>query len=210
MERDPLLPEQRAALVALARNPLLSGFYLVGGSAVACHLGHRVSRDLDLFTGDAFDPVAAAAALAPTLPNTTLISTTDVMARLLVSGTPVDLVRTTYPLLEPLGPGPEGIGLASLLDLAAWKLATIARRGLRRDFWDLHAILQTGLTLEEAGRAYLRKFGVAASDLYHVARALTYFDDAEREPMPAGMTAQLWSDIRGSMGTQAPRLLMVE
>jgi len=210
MERDPLLPEQRAALGALARAPLLSGFYLVGGSGIACHLGHRVSRDLDLFTGGAFDPAAAAGPLASTLPDTTVVSTTDVMARLLVGSIPVDLVRTTYPLLEPLGVGPEGIGLASLLDLAAWKLATIARRGLRRDFWDLYAILQARLSLEEAGRSYLRKFGVAASDLYHVARALTYFEDAEREPMPAGMTATLWSAIREFVGGQAPRLLSIE
>lgn len=210
MERDPLLPEQRAALAALARSHLASGFYLAGGSAIACHLGHRVSRDLDLFTDGAFDPGATAAALASFLGEATVVSATDVTLRLLVGTVPVDLVRTTYPLLQPLGSGPAGFGLASLLDLAAWKLATIARRGLRRDFWDLYAILRSGLNIEEAGRAYLSKFGVAASDLYHVARSLTYFDDAEREPLPAGMTPPLWDEIRAFLGARAPLLLSVE
>ena len=37
-------------LERLGRLPTVEPFYLAGGSAVALHLGHRVSADLDFFT----------------------------------------------------------------------------------------------------------------------------------------------------------------
>jgi hypothetical protein len=67
--------------------------------------------------------------------------------------------------------------MAGKLDLAAMKLAAIARRGIRRDFWDLFAIVQSGLSLRECARGYVEKYGVGEADLYHVLRSLTYFED---------------------------------
>jgi hypothetical protein len=37
--------------MALVGN-LPGGAYLVGGTGIAAHIGHRVSRDLDFFGGD--------------------------------------------------------------------------------------------------------------------------------------------------------------
>lgn len=88
------------------------------------------------------------------------------------------------------------------------KLSAIARRGLRRDFWDLCAILEAGISLGSLGRDYVRRFGVKESDLYHVARALTFFADAEKDPtLPAGMTEQGWEVIKTRMRAEAPALL---
>lgn len=41
-----------------------SGSVLMGGTALAVHLRHRVSHDLDLFCHEPFDPIDVAAALA--------------------------------------------------------------------------------------------------------------------------------------------------
>jgi hypothetical protein len=88
-----------------------------------------------------------------------------------------------YAPLEAPEPRDDAIPLARLRDLGTMKLAAIARRGLRRDFWDLFAILEVGgQDLAALARDYVTKFGVRESDLYHVAKALTYFDDAERDP----------------------------
>lgn len=81
------------------------------------------------------------------------------------------------------------------------------RRGLRRDFWDLHAILHAGITLGAAADAYVRRFGVSAADLYHVMRALTYFADAERDPPPDGLSAERWREIKAYFERATPRLL---
>lgn len=121
---------------------------------------------------------------------------------------PVDLVRYPYAPLDPPEVGREALPVAGLRDLAAMKLAAIARRGLRRDFWDLYAIQEAGLSLEDAGAAYTTKFGTAESDLYHVMRALTYFGDAEKDPeYPRGLTVGRWEKIKAFFRASAPGLL---
>jgi hypothetical protein len=47
----------------LMREPELAPFYLVGGTALALHLGHRLSADFNLFRDDAFDTRALAESL---------------------------------------------------------------------------------------------------------------------------------------------------
>src|SRR5690606_29520197 len=112
------------------------------------------------------------------------------------------------PPLEPLVTGPSGVMVAGLMDLAVMKLAAIGRRGIRRDFWDLHAILDAGSSLREVGAGYVRRFGLSESDLYHVARSLTYFADAEKDPaLPAGLTPAHWESIKRCFVKEAPTLL---
>src|SRR3989338_6826316 len=42
----------------VAATRLLDRAYLAGGTAAALQLGHRISRDLDFFTGETFDETA--------------------------------------------------------------------------------------------------------------------------------------------------------
>ena len=50
MFEQVLSPRTRKNLALVARTPLAGQFYLAGGTAVALHLGHRMSYDLDFFT----------------------------------------------------------------------------------------------------------------------------------------------------------------
>ena len=50
-----LPPPTRRVWQALVGN-LPAGSYLVGGTGIAAHLGHRVSRDLDFFVAEPFAP----------------------------------------------------------------------------------------------------------------------------------------------------------
>jgi hypothetical protein len=122
---------------------------------------------------------------------------------------PIDLVRYPHAPLEPTATGPEGFAVAGLLDLAVMKVAAIAHRGLRRDFWDAHELLiRGGLSLGHLLDAYLRRFGKTEPELYHVLRSLTFFDDAQHEPiMPAGLTSAHWETIRQYFLTVAPETL---
>lgn len=96
------------------------------------------------------------------------------------------------------GGAPERVPVASLRDLAAMKLAAIAKRGVRRDYWDLYEILtRKPRTLRATCDDYVRKFGVAETDIYHVLRALTWFEDADADPTPPrGLTPTRWREIR--------------
>ncbi|MBX3189620.1 MAG: nucleotidyl transferase AbiEii/AbiGii toxin family protein [Labilithrix sp.] len=133
---------------------------------------------------------------------------TDVTLKVTADGAIIDFVRYPYMPLVPPTPGPGGVLLASVRDLGAMKLAAIATRGIRRDFWDAFVIAKSGHSLAQMAADFRAKFGKEASDLYHVVRALTYFDDAEADPIfPRGMTPTLWKEVRTYFAREAPRLL---
>jgi hypothetical protein len=203
-------PEQQLRtldrLTPLARQHDL---YLAGGTAVAIHLGHRVSRDLDLFGRKPNLELELLRADIVRYGDAEVVSMTDATLHVRLGGVPVDLVKYPYaPLHEP-GMGPGQFPLASLEDLATMKLSAISRRGIRRDFWDLHEMAtRGGLTLESALSAYSRRYGASESDLYHVLRSLTYFDDAEADALrPRGMSEAKWREIKTWCSDHVPELL---
>jgi hypothetical protein len=105
-----LAKEQRRALDRLTTVPGIERFYLAGGSAIAAHLGHRRSLDLDLFSAPgSVDLHALAEAATAVLPDTAILGTTDVSLRLRVGRVPVDLVRYPYAPLDPPEVGREAI-----------------------------------------------------------------------------------------------------
>ncbi|MDX9735981.1 MAG: nucleotidyl transferase AbiEii/AbiGii toxin family protein [Thermoanaerobaculia bacterium] len=205
------LPEAlRRALDRLKSVPRMADFYLASGTAVAVHLGHRLSLDLDFFSvRPEVDLDAVRDSVRHAFAEASTVAQTDAAVQLLCDGAPIDLVRYPYPPLRAIERTADGIAVASLLDLAAMKLGALSRRGLRRDFWDLAEIVRRGgVTLEEACRAYRERYGVAEADLYHVLRALAWFEDAERDPMyPAGLTEAGWRDIQAFFLREAPKLL---
>ncbi|MBW2735850.1 MAG: nucleotidyl transferase AbiEii/AbiGii toxin family protein [Deltaproteobacteria bacterium] len=190
-----LTDAQRAALELLASR-LQPDTYLAGGTVVALRVGHRVSHDLDLFT--LHDPEALAEPLAQ-------VSGVQVTTRapgtlyLEVKGVPVSVIRYRYPLLAALEQDEcSPVPLVSVRDLICMKLSAIAARGARRDFWDLHVMLQgSALELKEALGWYREKF--AQQDIGYVVRSLTYFAEAEAEPMPSELDEAGWRDVKGDL-----------
>jgi hypothetical protein len=178
-----VLPERQQQLLG-PLSAALPGFYLGGGTALALHLGHRQSVDFDWFTAAGIDDPMAFAALLKA--RGVAFETTSVAPGTLhgvVGGVRVSALSYRYPMLEPptVEPG-SGCELASLRDLACMKLAAVAQRGARRDFVDVAALLDRDTDLRGMLDDFSRKYG--AADVTHVLMALTYFDDAEREPMP--------------------------
>jgi hypothetical protein len=203
-----LAPEQLRALGRVAKIPGVERFYLAGASAIAWHLGHRLSLDLDLFSKTARVSLRGIRDRTRGVRGMAVLDTTDAVLKLDVDDVPVDLVKYPYPPLEEPVKGPGGFPVAGLRDLAAMKLSAVARRGIKRDFWDLYEIARAGISLREAGAAYVQRFGTSHADLYHVQRALTWFEDAEKNPVPlAGITPAKWKRIKAFFLDEAPRLL---
>jgi hypothetical protein len=204
-----LAAKHEQILGRLIAVPGVERFYLAGGSAIAWHLEHRRSRDLDLFSFDeTVDLTKLRRRLVRPPIRAEIVSAGDATMRAKVSKVVVDVVRYPYPLLRPPASGPSGFPIASIEDLAAMKVAAIATRGIRRDFWDLFEICENTLSLRQAVRAHRRRFDTAQDELYHVLRALTYFDDAERlRKFPAGLTAAKWEAIKSFFRKEAPKLI---
>jgi hypothetical protein len=194
--RDDFLDErQRTALRAL-RPAADRGYYLAGGAALGMHLEHRISVDLDLFRTEAFDADAMVLDLASAGVELTSITTSRATVHGKVEGVPTSLLCFPYAPLEAPELSPEGVRVAGLRDIAAMKIEAIASRGARKDFYDLYFICQSGLSLQQAIAAFQKRFASAQPDLYHRLRALTFFDDAEREPEPNLVRLADWSAVR--------------
>ncbi len=187
---------QREALATLGACARRAGFHLAGGTAVAIHLGHRQSIDLDWFTPSALDePLALAERLRSEAPGlqTTSIAPGTLQAQIL--GVRCSFLSYRYPLLRPTASWPEfSCDLASIEDLACMKLSAVAQRGARKDFLDVYAIGRHGLRLGQMIGLYQEKYGIR--DVGHVLAGLSYTDDAEREPMPVMLVPVDWPEVK--------------
>ncbi len=195
---DALSASVRSVLRAVAPLASRQGFYLAGGTAVALHLGHRRSRDLDWFReAPLTQPLQLAEMLREHCSEVEVTHVEQGTLLVRVSGVRVSFFEYRYPLMRPpLLWEKYGFLLASLEDLACMKLLAIAQRGTKRDFVDLYALMQA-VPLLEALRLYQQKYGV--SDITHLLRALTYFEDADRERMPTMLQPIAWREVKRAL-----------
>lgn len=92
------------------------------------------------------------------------------------------------------GGGVLNIPMASLRTLSTLKINAVVGRASQKDFVDLYAMLRHGITLE----AILQEARRRAPSLNPntSVRALTYFDDAESEPMPRMVHSVTWEEVK--------------
>jgi hypothetical protein len=201
MHAEVLPPEQQACLRQLGPAATVEGFHLIGGTAVAIHLGHRQSVDFDWctqrFPGEPVNFTAQLAGHGVRLTPTSLAHGTVHGA---VDGVKVSFLEFRPPLLEPALDWPEyGCRLAGLADLAAMKLLAVSQRGTKKDFIDVHAI-GGAMSLRAMIDAYSRRFGL--TDFGRVLASLCYFDDADDEPMPTMLVPSDWEAIKHAIRLQ--------
>ncbi len=181
--RTNAVPPQVVELLSRSAGILeaLPEAYLAGGTALSLCFAHRVSVDLDFFVPQSFlaedlrPRLAKAGQFSPiTVRNDSIVCRVDAVQW--------SLFKYEYPLLET----PKRyhrIRIASVRDIAAMKVVAIGDRGSRKDFYDLYTILHAGgLNIQRIFDDVVSKFQLPRDNLYHYIRALTYFDDAVREP----------------------------
>lgn len=205
MYPDALAPATAHGLATLKQLPEIHDLYLGGGTAVALHLGHRLSVDLDFFSGLPIDTLALRQHLSQ-LGAFQLEAESRGTLHGVLDGAKVTFLEYHYPLLDP-GDTYAGITIGSVRDLACMKLDTIASRGKKRDFIDLYAILQTGIRLEEVLQWFARKYARIAYNQLHLLKSLTYFEDAEADPMPTMLKEMHWNDVKAFFTQESPRCI---
>lgn len=191
------LKAKQLKILRQAGRPLHErGFYLAGGTALAIYFGHRVSVDLDWFTSAALgDALMLAEWLRAAGLDFVTAQTAPGTLHGTILGVRVSFLEFRYPLLRPLTKWKEmGTSLAALDDLACMKLSAIAQRGQRKDFCDIYALGTKHRPLAEMLGLYQRKFKVR--DISPVVYGLSYFDDAESEPMPRMLLKVQWKTIK--------------
>jgi predicted nucleotidyltransferase component of viral defense system len=112
-----------------------------------------------------------------------------------VDGLKVDFVTYRYPLLAPPS-NEEGIRMFSLEDIVGMKLSAITNRGARKDFYDLHTLIQH-LGVDKLIEIYQRKY--PSHDPMIVLRSMIYFDDAEDDNDPELLAGQAWEEVKDAI-----------
>jgi hypothetical protein len=179
----------------------LPRWFVIGGQAVRCFAPYRPSRDVDFGVG-------APADLDALLGQLTRRGQVEVLER------SADTVHARWNglklsifVLDRLLPFVAAHQLTAA-GLLANKLHAILGRGTRRDFFDLYVLLQLQrLGLAECLRAFRAVFGTGADDGL-LLRALTYFDDAEREAPLPGEGRNDWKLVKAFFVERAGSLLV--
>ena len=191
LHTEAVEPSTLDLLKRLQRLPKLSNIRLVGGTALALHLGHRKSVDLDLFGN--FDPIVSYRKLLADAGYSVEGAENGTVQSLRVDNVKVDLVNYPYPWMDN-ALEEDGVRLAGLKDIAAMKLSAVANRGRKKDFIDVARLLDV-FPLDQMLSFYKEKFSV--SELSFPLRGLMYFDDAEEDPMPEMLDGNLtWENVK--------------
>jgi predicted nucleotidyltransferase component of viral defense system len=193
LQTDTLEKSTLDLIIRLQKIPLLDNLRLVGGTALALHLGHRKSVNLD-FSGNIN---ATGLQIADELfenghKDVVVKYDTKNIKVLFVNQIKIDVVNYRYEWLEPCIES-EGVRLAGLKDIAAIKLAAITNRGTMKDFVDIYFLLQH-FSLNQMLELYMQKY--TDGTLFNVIRSMTYFADAEGNSMPEMLVQVQWEDIK--------------
>ena len=138
-------------------------FYLVGGTAIALHLGHRRSIDFDLFTDTRLNKSGIKKKLLAIPFNQVPLFEDFDQLHLLINQVKVTFFSFPYPVLHPLKVG-SYFSIPSLLSLAAMKAFALGRRSKWKDYVDLYFILNEHLTIEEISREAEKLFSQQFSE----------------------------------------------
>ena len=162
---------------------------------MALQLGHRRSVDLDFF------------GIVPQTPDelqdllrenhdVTIVKESKNIHIYLIDGVKVDIVNYKYDWIDtPIEE--DGIRLADVKDIAAMKVAAIIGRGTKKDFIDLYFLLKQ-YSLKELLELYLQKY--PDGSLFIAIKSLSYFEDAEADPMPVMFEEVSWPDVKALIG----------
>jgi len=144
-------------LQKLMANTVFNDFVLVGGTALSLQLGHRASVDIDLFTANTYGSMKLEnikSFLAASFPYTEQL---DQLTRrnlgysVYIGNSEAEKIKLdlfyTEDFIAPIVQK-EGLRLASLQDISAMKMQAITSRKRKKDFWDIHELLEH-FTLEE-------------------------------------------------------------
>jgi len=159
---------------------LVRGFYLAGGTAIAIKYNHRFSEDFDFFTYPdfKFDP----------------------------RGIKFSFFEYGYPLVKPTAREESlGVDIASDEDISAMKLLAIAKRGVKKDFYDLWFLMKKrGWDLKNV--IGFAKFKYPNIDTGIYLRSIVYFKDAEKEKVQKEVE-MVWEQIKEFFEYQCKSLL---
>ena len=179
----------------------LSDFRLVGGTSLSLQLGHRKSFDIDMFTNAVYGSVNFSKIDSLLRTHFKYVSedhTGDMSNGLMcmvgnsyADAVKLDLFYSDHFINEIVEI--DGIRMASIEDITAMKLEVISSDGRKRDFWDIHELIEVYsinrlLDIYKERNPYL--------EVEKVIAGLTNFERADQEDNPVCLKGKYWELVK--------------
>ncbi len=196
---SPLL---RTILEQLMTCELFGQFRLVGGTSLSLQLGHRRSEDIDLFTDAVYGTIdfnAIEIYLRTTFPYVSEITCGPIGVGMpCFIGTnekeciKLDLFYTDQFIQPSLTI--ESVRMATIEEIIAMKIDVVQRGGRKKDFWDIHELMDNYLPSQMIALHQQRYPYGHDADL--IRKKFTDFSNADDEYDPDCMSCKYWELIK--------------
>lgn len=200
---ETVVPLLRKTLNDIMGNSAFEPFYLVGGTSLSLRLGHRESIDIDLFTNALYGSLDFKVYEDFFRNNYKYYYCTDKtdivgFGRSYYIGNTVDdniKVDLFYHdgIIDPCDVI-DGIRIASLPDVTSMKVDVVSRGGRKKDFWDLHELLNV-YTISEMLDFHQQRYEYTHNK-EEIISNFTNFFSADKDIDPICLKSKEWELIK--------------
>lgn len=181
-------------------------FYLVGGTAIALHLGHRRSIDFDLFTLNPLNKYRLKQKLNTLqVRQQTLFEDMDQL-HVILNEVKVTFFNYPWRIDHAFHPGIP-FAIPSLLSLAAMKAFALGRRAKWKDYVDLYFIIKDHFSVEEISVKGEEIFGDQFAEKLFRQQLAFHWDIDYTEPVDYMVNPVPESEIREFLIEKAIRFM---
>lgn len=203
---EVLPPETKKALDFLSTQEWFgkTDWYLAGGTALALHVGHRKSVDLDFFIKDSrFDNIDLLDRLSLSGKLKTSLSKDNTIFTQLL-GAKISFI--SYPFFVPKQSLTDygAVKILQPIDIAVMKIIAVSQRGRKRDFFDLYWCAKNLEPLDETIKRLPEQYPSVAHNYHHILKSMMYFEDAEEDPAPEIFFKASWKEVKDFFKREIP------
>ncbi len=201
LKYNTIKPQLRNILSWLMADEIFHPFRLVGGTALSLQLGHRESVDIDLFTDIPYGEINFDFIDKHLKDNFEYVDSTDVPVAMgksyFIGNSAEDCIKLdlfyTDPFIQP-ALKIDNIRLATLAEITAMKIDVVSRGARKKDFWDLHELLDS-FTIPEMIRLHEERYPYS-HDPYEILGNFTNFEIADNDFEPICLKGKYWELIK--------------
>jgi len=201
LKYNTVKPQLRDILSWLMAEEIFDPFRLVGGTALSLQLGHRESVDIDLFTETPYGEVDFDAIDKHLKNNFEYVDSREGPVALgksyFIGNSAKDSIKLdlfyTDPFIRPVLKI-DNIRLATLDDIAAMKIDVVSRGARKKDFWDLHELLDS-YSIPQMIQLHEERYPYS-HDPNEILRNFTNFETADNDFEPICLKGKYWELIK--------------
>ncbi len=201
LQYNTVKPQLRNILSWLMAEEIFDPFRLVGGTALSLQLGHRESVDIDLFTDAPYGEINFDAIDRHLKDNFKYVDSPDVPVAMgksyFIGNSAEDCIKLdlfyTDPFIQP-ALKIDNIRLATLDEITAMKIDIVSRGARKKDFWDLHELLDS-YSIHQMIRLHEKRYPYS-HDTNEILRNFTNFETADNDFEPICLKGKYWELIK--------------